>query len=125
MDEFNNNVPEEKQEETTGQNVQPEEHTPAQDMNYYYNTNYNTTNYEQKSEPMSVGDYLLTMLALLIPCVGIVLYFVWAFGKDGNINRKNFCRAYLIIFAISIVLGMILLLFSVAIAGVGAVSYYY
>ena len=54
-------------------------------------------------EVMSVGSWLLTLLVLLIPCVGIVMYFVWAFGV-GNENRRNFCRAGLIMSLISFAL---------------------
>jgi len=35
------------------------------------------------------------------------MYFVWAFG-NGNENRKNFCRAGLIVMAVGIVLSLIL-----------------
>ena len=83
--------------------------------NYDYNTsssrNY-TQNYDQgmDTSPMSMGDWLLTILVSMIPCAGIVLYFVWAFGKTGNINRRNFCRANLIIMAGVFVLYLILVL---------------
>jgi hypothetical protein len=50
---------------------------------------------------------------LIVPIVGLVLYFVWAFGTGGNLNRRNYCRASLIMMAISIGLSII---FSVAFA---------
>lgn len=83
--------------------------------NYDYNTsssrNY-AQNYDQgmDTSPMSMGDWLLTILVSMIPCAGIVLYFVWAFGKTGNINRRNFCRANLIIMAGVFVLYLIFVL---------------
>ena len=49
--------------------------------NYNYNvgnnTGYNRT-YDtgMDTSPMSLGDWVLTILALCIPCAGIVLYFV-------------------------------------------------
>ena len=55
---------------------------------------------------LSTVEWLGTLFVLIIPIVGIVLYFVWAFGS-GNINRRNFCRAALILTAISLVLGII------------------
>ena len=59
-------------------------------------------------EVMSTSEWLGTLLVLtLVPVVNIIMMFVWAFG-NGNANRKNFCRAYLIIFAISFVLGILL-----------------
>ena len=75
----------------------------------------NQNNYNQYQQPdksvMSMGDWLITLLALLIPCAGIILYFVWAFGKNENENRKNYCRAYLIYWGITTVLGIILFIF--------------
>ncbi|OUQ50870.1 hypothetical protein B5E62_07400 [Lachnoclostridium sp. An118] len=60
------------------------------------------------TSPMSMGDWVLTILALMIPCAGIILYFVWAFGKNGNINRRNYCRAALVIELVVIILSFIL-----------------
>lgn len=52
------------------------------------------------TRPLSMGEWALTLLALLIPCCGgIILYIFWAFSKKGNINRRNFCRAALIVLA--------------------------
>jgi len=53
---------------------------------------------------MSMGDWLLTILAGMIPCAGIILYIVWAFGSTGNVNRRNFCRAQLIVMGAVMVL---------------------
>lgn len=58
-----------------------------------------------------------------IPCVGIILYFVWAFGKNGNINRRNYCRAYLIIMGIAVLLAIIFL-FIFGVASIGTYRYY-
>ena len=55
---------------------------------------------------MSVGEWLLTTFILAIPCVGLIMAFVWGFG-NGNENRKNYCRAWLIWQVIAIVLGAI------------------
>lgn len=73
-----------------------------------------------------MGDWLITLLALLIPCAGIILYFVWAFGKNENENRKNYCRAYLIYWAITTVLGLIALIFfgTVFVGAFGGNGYY-
>lgn len=94
-----------------------------------YNYNYgsdNTPNYEYQEDTsvMGVGDWLLTILAFMIPCAGIILYFVWAFGKNGNANRKNFCRAYLICWVIEFVLAMILCVVVASTLAVGGTYYY-
>ena len=77
--------------------------------NYSYNTGNNNQIYEpgQDTSPMTMGDWLLTLLAAMIPCVGIVLYFVWAFSKTTNVNRRNFCRAQLIMMGVVLVIYLI------------------
>lgn len=70
------------------------------------------------TSPLTMGDWLLTLLAGMIPCAGIILIFVWAFGKHGNVNRRNFCRAQLIIIGVLVVLYIIVILvWGVSIAG--------
>jgi ABC-type sugar transport system permease subunit len=59
------------------------------------------------SPVMSVSDWLLTWLVLIIPCVNLIMCLVWAFSSSGNLNRRNFCRAYLIIMAVVLVLSII------------------
>ena len=72
-----------------------------QDNQYDYSQQYSQNRNEQSdNSPMDLKDWILTLIVLLIPCVGIVMYFVWAFESNGNINRRNFCRAQLIIFAV-------------------------
>ena len=49
---------------------------------------------------MSVKEWLVTLIILALPLINIVMMFVWAFGGTGNINRRNYCRAALLIFAV-------------------------
>jgi len=74
---------------------------------------------------MSVGEWLITTLVLVLPCVGLIMAFVWAFG-NGNENRKNYCRAWLIWQAIAIVLSIIFsaILGSVFAALMNSMMYY-
>lgn len=64
-------------------------------------------NYNQK--PMSVKDWLVTMLLMAIPVVGFVLLFIYAFGDNENINKKNWAKAQLLLIAIFIGLAILLL----------------
>lgn len=95
--------------------------------NYGYQQNYyhqpNNPNGGMDTSPMTMGDWVLTLLALMIPCAGIVLYFVWAFGSRGNINRRNFCRAQLAILGVVLVLYFLLVLV-LGISFAGAMSAY-
>lgn len=71
------------------------------------------------SQPMSVKDWVLTLIILALPVVNLVMLLVWAFGSTGNINRKNYCLASLIMIAIAMALS---LCFFVLAALVGAVA---
>jgi len=73
-------------------------------------------------KPMSLGDWVITLIIQAIPCVGLVMMFVWAFGQ-GNMSRKNYCRAVLIFYAVGIVLGLIFYS-SLAAIFMGAMSSY-
>ena len=65
---------------------------------------------------MSVKDWVITLIVLIIPLVNIIMLFIWAFG-DGTIKTKsNFAKAQLIMFLIFIALGF---LFSILIASLG------
>lgn len=55
-------------------------------------------------KPMSVKDWLITLLLMAIPVVGIVLLFVYAFGNNENVNKQNWAKAQLIMLAIVMVL---------------------
>lgn len=106
--------------------------------NYNYNVG-NNTGYGREyydgmdSSPLSMGEWVLTLLIMSIPCVNIIMCCIWAFGKTGNINRRNFCRAQLIFIAIGIVLSMIMVAVILAtgmnilseIGGRGSGYYYY
>lgn len=59
-------------------------------------------------EPVSMKEWLITLLIMCIPIVNLVMPFVWAFGGGSNPSKSNFFKAQLIVMAISIV---VLLLF--------------
>jgi hypothetical protein len=54
--------------------------------------------------PLSVGDFLIMFILLIIPIVNLIMMFVWAFSGNGNLNRRNFARAGLIVVLIEIIL---------------------
>ena len=63
---------------------------------------------DKRREPMSVGQWLLTSLVMCIPIVNIVMMIVWAVSSTTNINRKNYCIAMIIVWAIMFVLTIVL-----------------
>ena len=62
---------------------------------------------EPVAEVMSVKDWLITQLIMLIPCVNFIMMFVWAFGSNQNPNKANYFKAYLIIYAVLAVISTI------------------
>ena len=76
-----------------------------------YNVINQESQYSTQMDPnksvMTMGEWLITLLIMLVPCVNIIMMLVCAFG-NGNENRKNFCRASLIMQVILSVLGFIL-----------------
>jgi hypothetical protein len=80
-----------------------------QGYNQPYYQNYPNNNYQpQKVAPvLSIGQYIGMMIVFAIPIVNIIMLFVWGFGENVNPNKKNFCRAALIMIAIGIVLSFI------------------
>ena len=101
-----------------------------QQYQYNYNTDYNYNqpqNYNQQNDNgvMSVGEWLLTILATIIPCIGPIIYLVWAFGKGGNENRRNYCKAWLIYCVIQTILAIILVIVLFALIIPASSQYYY
>ena len=77
-------------------------------------------------EPISMGEWLVTMLLMLIPCVNIVLMFVWAFSSKEKKSKPNYFKAALIFAAIVLVLYIILIaIFGVAITSMISSNYAY
>ena len=77
-------------------------------------------------EPISMGEWLVTMLLMLIPCVNIVLMFVWAFSSKEKKSKSNYFKAALIFAAIVLVLYIILIaIFGVAITSMINSNYAY
>jgi hypothetical protein len=54
-------------------------------------------------QPVTVGNWMVTMLLMCIPIVNIVLLFVWGFGSNTLVSKANWAKASLIWFLISIV----------------------
>lgn len=69
---------------------------------------------------MSVKEWVITYLILMIPVVNLVMYFVWAFGSEGNLNRKNWAKANLLILGVCIGLYLSFFFFILILAFIGA-----
>ncbi len=59
-------------------------------------------NQTQDSSVMSLKDWVITLIIASIPLVGFIMLFVWGFGSGTNVNKANFAKAALIMYAIMI-----------------------
>lgn len=62
---------------------------------------------QQVAPVVTVKEWMLTFLILLIPIVNIVMMFVWAFG-GGNPSKANYFKASLLWAAIVIVIYIVI-----------------
>ena len=63
---------------------------------------------DSKAEVLSMGDYLLMLILLAIPVVNFIVCILWIISGNGNSNRKNFAKAWLIIAVVGTILSGIL-----------------
>lgn len=73
---------------------------------------------EYLKQPMTVGDWFITILVTAIPIVGIIMLLVWAFGSNININKANWAKATLI----WMVVGIAIIFFILVTVGVTFLS---
>lgn len=61
--------------------------------------------YHQDTAPvMTIGNWVVTLLVMIIPIVNIIMLIVWAAGNHENPNRKNWAVAQLIFFGLAFAL---------------------
>jgi hypothetical protein len=59
---------------------------------------------------ISVGGWMLLMLLMAVPCVGLVAIIILAFTGE-NETRKNYCRALIAWVLVFVAIGVVLALF--------------
>lgn len=106
-------------------------------QNHGYNNDYTGSNYQnynnyqpypqmnpyndsqlELEEPVKVGEWVLALVLMMIPCVNIIMMFVFAFSKTEKKSKSNFFKAFLIVYAIMLAL---VFLFWIAIIFMAAV----
>ncbi len=90
---------------------------------------YQQPQHVEDTSVMTTGQWMVTTLIMGLPCIGLIMTFVWAFG-DGNVNRKNYCRSVLIWMLIgigaSLLIGLIMGIAGASLFGaLGGGGYYY
>lgn len=68
-------------------------------------------------EPVSLGEWIVTFLLLCIPCVNIVMMFIWAFSSTEKKSKSNFFKAYLIVaLVVSVITFVMMAIFGATLA---------
>lgn len=101
------------------QNVEPPNQQQVFQQQQYQQASYeNFSEGPYVEEPMSVSDWLMVMLVMCIPCVNLIMMFVWAFSNSEKKSKSNYFKASLIWAAI--IFGAAILF--VIIAGISVAS---
>ena len=58
----------------------------------------------EHSRPLTMGNWMVTLLILSIPGVNIFMLFYWAFTSATNPNKRAYCQALLMFGLIAITL---------------------
>ena len=99
---------------------QPYQNTYQHMYQNAYQNPYQNNSQMELEEPVKISEWVLAMVLMLIPCVNIIMMFVWAFSSTEKKSKSNFFKAYLIFFGIS--MGVMLLVW-VAIVFFAMLSY--
>ena len=79
---------------------------PAYSQTYTAPTTYSAA---ESETPVSVGNWVGSMLLMLIPIVNIIMAIVWAVSGTPK-SKRNFFRAYWILVAISVAISVIVMI---------------
>ncbi len=79
----------------------------------------NDQNTNQNYEPMTVGQWMLTTFLAQLPIAGVVMLFIWAFGKGHHPSKVTWAKAMLLWGAIMLGLGILagLIILIIALSG--------
>lgn len=105
-------------------------------QNPYYQNSYQQSSYQQPQyqgyqtyqgsgeleEPVSLKEWLITFLLMMIPCANFILIFVWAFSSSEKKSKSNFFKAQLIF--MGCILAFYLLIFMIAMGAGFAAAFY-
>ena len=85
-----------------------------------YSGGYNEgpRNIEGLEEPVSMSEWFICMLLMMVPCVNIIMMFVWAFSKNEKKSKSNYFKVQLIVMGVVLALYIVLMVIFVA-AGIG------
>ena len=50
----------------------------------------------QENQVVKMGEWMVTYLITMIPLIGIIMMFVWAFGSNTKPSKANWAKAALL-----------------------------
>ena len=60
-----------------------------------------------EKRPLTVSEWWVTLLGLCVPFLNLILCLVWALRSSGNIHRRKFCRATLLLIPVVVVMALV------------------
>jgi len=57
-----------------------------------------------KTGTVSLGEWIITYLLMMIPIVNLVLLVIWGFGGNANESKANWAKLQLIVIAIGVIM---------------------
>ena len=91
MDDMYNNSGNQEQNTYGGSQYQQTQPSIQSQLQYQYQPAQ-----DNLEEPMSMGEWMISLLVMMIPCVNIVMMFVWAFSSTEKKSKSNYFKASLI-----------------------------
>ena len=64
--------------------------------------------FEEKADVLTMWEYLLILILMAIPVVNVIACIFWIVGKNGNPNRRNFAKAWMVLAVVGTLLGAVL-----------------
>ena len=61
--------------------------------------------FEEKADVLTMWEYLLILILMAIPVVNVIVCIFWIVGKNGNPNRRNFAKAWMLLAVVGTLLG--------------------
>lgn len=58
----------------------------------------------KNQSPVSIGNWIITLILTSIPLVGFIMLLVWAFGNNTPVSKSNYAKATLIMMVIGLIL---------------------
>lgn len=112
-----------KSQPTVQEQLQSSYQKPSiqQQLQYQY-----APNRDELEEPITMGEWMLSLLIMIVPCANIIMAFVWAFSDKEKKSKSNFFKAYLIYMGISLLLCIVMfVIFGAFISAVANSMTYY